>query len=445
MNNLIALFSSFLISAAFGQVTLLDTQFDFGTLSRLDQNYADFRLKNESKKEAVIFRVEAPSHVDVNFSSKKILPDSTVHIRLAYNPTIKGDFNESFKIYLSAWDKPKTIQLKGEATFSFDKFIPCPDFSTDPAGSLRPFSITARTLNNIPIDFAEISIFKGGRSCGKYFTDQNGEAELMLNAGRYFFSISGKDTSIYVNATNDHLVAFIDIEKDQVPLEDIENRNIEVEKELILEATEESSREEEITEEDLVLPLSKFKPNNLVFLVDVSTSMKHNGKLDLLKVAMVNLVDALRDVDRFTLISYAGESGVIMKTEENLDKQRCIRAIMGLSAGGRTDGTKAINRAGMAAQVSFIEGGNNQIILATDGAFNEGADKAQKLSAKFKRKGVFTSVLGIKCGNYTSHEMQELASMGGGNYIPLNNIKDAERKLLEEVKIRSMRAAKVEP
>jgi len=85
----------------------------------------------------------------------------------------------------------------------------------------------------------------------------------------------------------------------------------------------------------------------------------------------------------------------------------------------------------------YIEDGNNQIILATDGAFNEGAYKAQKLSAKYKRKGVVTSVVGIKCGKYTSKEMKELADKGGGNFVALGGIEDADSRILDEVKLRS--------
>ncbi|MEM9050510.1 MAG: VWA domain-containing protein [Bacteroidota bacterium] len=436
MPKLLALFSCLLAANSFGQVILLDSRFDFGTLTRTDQNYADFRIKNTGNQDVIIFRVEVPSHVDVNFSSKSIPPDSTAFIRLAYNPKAKGNFKEEFEVFVSAWSEPQSISLVGESTFSANEFIPCPDFSKDPAGLLRPFAIAARTLQNIPVDEAEIHVYKDGRLQGEYFTDPNGEAELQLPLGRYFFSISGLDTSIFVNASNDHLVAFLDVEQRTV-LEKVEEITPNMYVNSRTEFIERDQPSESQAEENLVLPLSEFKPNNLVFLVDVSTSMKHNGKLDLLKVAMVNLVDVLRDVDRFTLISYASEAGIILKTERNLDKQMCIKAINELTAGGKTEGTKALNRAGLAAQDFFIEDGNNQIILATDGAFNEGAAKAQKLSAKFKRKGIVTSVVGIKCGKYTTREMQELAVMGGGNFVPLNDVNDAEQGLLDEVKIRS--------
>src|SRR5690606_13808929 len=127
-------------------------------------------------------------------------------------------------------------------------------------------------------------------------------------------------------------------------------------------------------DENSVLPISAFKPNNLVFLVDVSTSMKKDGKLDLLKIAMVELLDVLRPVDRFSLISYSSETNVLMETESNLDRDACIAAILALEPGGGTQGAKAINKAGSVAMSHFVESGNNQIILATDGAFSQGVE-----------------------------------------------------------------------
>jgi hypothetical protein len=418
------------------QVNMLTSQIDFGTLTRADENFADFGIENRSEKQVVIFRVEVPKYVDATFSSKIIEPGDTAFIRVRYNPQSEGNFKEKFDVFTSAWSAPQQITVKGESTFAADRFMPCPDFSDDPAGSLRAFSVSVRSMQNIPLAEAQVHVFKDGESRGTYYTDENGELDLTLPLGRYYFALPGMDTSIFVNATNDHLVAFLDSEPERkippgpppVPQEPSKPEPAKVP--VIQEADPDQ-------EENSVLPLSKFKPNNLVFLVDVSTSMKHNGKLDLLKVAMINLVDVLRDVDNFTLISYATDAGVILKTEANLDKEACKAAIKGLTAGGKTEGAKALNRAGQAALDSFIEDGNNQIILATDGAFNEGAKKAQNLSAKYRRKGVVTSVVGIKCGKYTTKEMKELAEEGGGNFVALDGIDDANDRILDEVKLRS--------
>jgi len=415
---------------------MLSSQIDFGTLTRADENFADFGIENQSEKSVIIFRVEVPKYVDATFSEKIIEPGDTAFIRLRYNPPKKGVFKEKFDVFTSAWASPQKITVKGESTFAADRFIPCPDFSDDPAGSLRPFSVSARSMQNIPLAEAEVRVFKDGEEKGKFYTDENGELDLSLPLGRYYFALTGLDTSIFVNATNDHLVAFLNVDQQEVIPPHPEMTPVPPDPEPVLEEVQTTSYDE-VENENNVLPLSKFKPNNLVFLVDVSTSMKHNGKLDLLKVAMINLVDVLRDVDNFTLISYATDAGVILKTESNLDKEACKTAIKGLTAGGKTEGAKALNRAGQAALDFYIEEGNNQIILATDGAFNEGAKKAQNLSAKYKRKGVVTSVVGIKCGKYTTKEMKELAEKGGGNFVALNGIDDADDKILDEVKLRS--------
>jgi Ca-activated chloride channel family protein len=145
----------------------------------------------------------------------------------------------------------------------------------------------------------------------------------------------------------------------------------------------------------------------------------------------------MRPTDRFTLISYASETSLIIETTDNLDKESCARAIAALEAGGNTAGAKAIDAAGSKAVRFFLPDGNNQIILATDGSFNEGHGQALKLTSRYKRKGVHTSVLGIKCGKYTTAAMTELADVGGGRFIPIESTNDAGARLINEIKISS--------
>jgi Ca-activated chloride channel family protein len=440
MDRILIIFLSLSTLSASAQVALVNRSFDYGKLTRADQNYADFGIQNQTDQDVIIFRVDVPKHVDVSFSDKTISPNQTEYIRIAYNPTAVGPFIETFDVHLSAWSSPSQITVSGESTFAANSFIPCPDFSKDPAAALRPFNITVRSLENVPIESEKLSVYQYGVKQGDFYTDENGETRLYLTAGKYFFALDGLDTSIYVNAVNDHLVAFLDkeavVSQEISDTEESDDRGVEEgdqEAELPREETEEEKQLEN------VLSGAEYMPNNLVFLVDVSTSMKHNGKLDLLKVSMIELVDVLRSYDRFTLISYATEAGVILKTSKDLDREACRQAIVQLNAGGKTEGAKAVNRAGRAAEDFFIDDGNNQIILATDGAFNEGAQKAKKFAAKYRRKGITTSVVGIKCGKYTAREMQELAQAGGGAFIPIENVKDAEDRILDEVKQRSKR------
>ena len=161
--------------------------------------------------------------------------------------------------------------------------------------------------------------------------------------------------------------------------------------------------------------------------------------MDLLKIAMVELLDILRPYDKFSLITYAGGTDVIMEATQNLDKDACIEAILSLEPKGSTEGAKAINKAGQIALKHFVENGNNQIILATDGAFTRGVDQALKYVSKYDRKNVHLSVLGIKCGSFTTKQMTTLVDRGRGRYIPVDEAADAGEKLIEEVKKSSVR------
>lgn len=443
---------------ASAQLNIIDHSYDFGMLLRADDNWADFEIHNSGTKEAVIFRVEGPKNTDVKLSAKTVKPGTSEFIRVAVSPTAIGKFKIDLKVFASAWQKPETIQIKGESSFTTSSMIPCPDFSGNKQESGNEFNISVRDeILNTPLEDAKIDVYKDGRRIETIHANEYGEASAKLTYGRYFFSIQsnggGLDTALYVNAINSHLLARLDIK--EVPRDEPliaegmgkrETKEI-LKKEPVMDSVivpnkVPDSNDNLITEaedENVVLPLSNFKENNLVFLVDVSASMNRFGKLDLLKIAMVQLLDVLRPVDRFSLISYSGETNLIIETENQLDRQACIDAILALEARGSTAGAKAIDKAGEVALAHFVQTGNNQIILATDGAFDEGVDKALRLAARYAGKDIRLSVLGIKCGPATTKQMKELTEAGEGRYIPVNIAADAGEQLIDEIKKSSVR------
>ncbi|MCK5676238.1 MAG: von Willebrand factor type A domain-containing protein, partial [Verrucomicrobia bacterium] len=142
-------------------------------------------------------------------------------------------------------------------------------------------------------------------------------------------------------------------------------------------------------------------PSNLVFLLDVSGSMNSPDKLPLLQSAMRLLVDNLRTEDRVSIVVYAGAAGIVL--EPTSDKGRILEAINRLNAGGSTAGGAGIELAYKTARKSFIEEGNNRVILATDGDFNVGVssdDALVRLIEQKRESGIFLSVLGFGTGNY---------------------------------------------
>ncbi len=175
--------------------------------------------------------------------------------------------------------------------------------------------------------------------------------------------------------------------------------------------------------------------SNLVFLLDVSGSMNSPNKLPLLKNAFHMLVNELRDEDRVAIVVYAGAAGLVLKSTPGNRKEDILSAIDKLSAGGSTAGGQGLLLAYKVAEENFIEGGNNRIILATDGDFNVGVSsnaEMERLVEKKRDNGVFMTVLGFGMGNYKDDKMELIADKGNGNYAYIDNIQEARKVLVAE-------------
>ena len=175
--------------------------------------------------------------------------------------------------------------------------------------------------------------------------------------------------------------------------------------------------------------------SNLVFLLDVSGSMDSPNKLPLLKKAFKLLVNQLRDEDRVAIVVYAGSSGLVLPSTKGHNKEKILNALNKLNAGGSTAGTAGLKLAYKVARENFIDGGNNRIILATDGDFNVGISsnaEMERLIEKEREKGVFISVLGFGMGNYKDDKMEIIADKGNGNYSYIDNILEAKKVLVNE-------------
>ncbi len=184
------------------------------------------------------------------------------------------------------------------------------------------------------------------------------------------------------------------------------------------------------------MDFSDAAPSNLVFLLDVSGSMYSDDKLPLLQKAFSMLTANLTRKDRVSIVTYAGSDAVILEGVRGNDYDRIIDAINNLEAGGSTAGSAGIMTAYEIAEDYFIEGGNNRVILATDGDLNVGLtseDELENLITKEKETGVFLSVLGFGTGNLKDNKMELLADKGNGNYHYIDSSKEAKKVLVEEM------------
>ncbi|MBK0383082.1 von Willebrand factor type A domain-containing protein [Pedobacter sp. SD-b] len=175
--------------------------------------------------------------------------------------------------------------------------------------------------------------------------------------------------------------------------------------------------------------------SNLVFLIDVSGSMQGPDRLGLLKTSMKLLTDQLRPNDKVAILVYAGAAGLVLPGTNGNQKNKIKDALTNLSAGGSTAGGAGIKLAYQTAKNNFIKGGNNRVILATDGDFNVGASsdaEMQRLIESYKNDGIFLSVLGFGSGNLKDSKMEAIADKGNGNYYYIDGINEAKKVLINE-------------
>ncbi|MCD6160838.1 MAG: VWA domain-containing protein [candidate division Zixibacteria bacterium] len=183
--------------------------------------------------------------------------------------------------------------------------------------------------------------------------------------------------------------------------------------------------------------MNELPSSNLVFLIDVSGSMKRPEKLPLLKSAFKLLVNKLDEGDRVAIVTYAGNAGLQLPSTPGCQKDAILAAIDRLGAGGSTAGAAGIKLAYQIAKDNFMKSGNNRVILATDGDFNVGISSDEglvKLIEEKRDQGIFLTVLGFGAGNYKGSKMEKLADKGNGNYSYIDNIIEAKKVLVNEMK-----------
>lgn len=184
------------------------------------------------------------------------------------------------------------------------------------------------------------------------------------------------------------------------------------------------------------LKLDKVPPANLVFLIDNSGSMDMPNRLPLLKAGFKMLVKNLRDTDRVTIVTYGGIADIALPATRGSEKEKIIKTIQEIVPGGATPGSNGIQLAYQLAIKSSIPGGNNRVILATDGDFNIGITGEQELETlieTYRNSGVFLTCLGVGMGNYKDSKIEVLARHGNGNFAYLDKEQEAEKVLVKEL------------
>ncbi|HEV2608403.1 MAG TPA: VWA domain-containing protein [Xanthomonadaceae bacterium] len=190
---------------------------------------------------------------------------------------------------------------------------------------------------------------------------------------------------------------------------------------------------------------TEIPPANLVFLIDTSGSMDEPNKLPLLKQSFALLVPHLRAQDRVAIVVYAGSAGLVLPSTPGDHHAEILAALDQLQAGGSTNGGAGIGLAYAQARSSFIKGGANRIILATDGDFNVGVsdtDSLKEMVAKERESGVALTTLGFGVDNYNDTMAEQLADIGDGNHAYIDTLAEGRKVFVDEMSATLLTIAK---
>jgi len=480
----IVLFLSFFGAS---QVVFNTIKHDFGELESYSSRYVDIILENKGAKEAWVLSVKKPMEVAYIISNQIIPADSSTVLRFQVNPKQKGRFSYDIKVFTSNQDHATSIKLTGNIRDiqqdNTSSFTACPTFNDRPGGkNPNVFDLTVVTIDKESkeeLSNSNVTLIQGGEAIWAKITDRKGKIKEDATLGlSYFYATHDgyypAELGSYVNFKRNFIV--IELEKDKTiiveppvvlepPIIDTTVIAI-VEPPVVIEETPEPPSEIEVifeietrleneldpSDETAITSEAPpsftdldrndfseefFNPVNVVFVLDVSSSMKQVDKIELMKYSLMQLTEMLRPQDKFSIVTYASDARVLLKPTSGREKDEIKDEIRALKAFGYTSGGDGIKLGFKTANRAKISNGTNHVIIITDGAFNRNSDDYKHYIKKYKRKGITMSVVGVRNKTVDEEDMKEAARLGGGHYVPIMKLSDAQHNLKQEIRLQS--------
>ncbi len=413
------------------------TAFNFHKVENWISRVDTIEVTNTTAKKVFLLKQHYPREFQIRFPAEGINPGETKFIEIIYNPLNIGKFKVAISVFHTAAADPVVISYVGEVV-SFDPFAnaACPSF-TDPNYKRPEFDLEILVIDSLtrkPLSSSIVEMGKG-EIYTSYKTDSKGELKIKSNIGLFYFyaehiGYRSKEVQGYFNPNNRKITIAL------VPLQSEEK------KDTLVTAILPEKVEQNVTVDPTVFSVANYKENNIVFLIDVSKSMDGPDRLPLLKSSMIALTRLMRKEDKITIITYSDNVKVQLETTAGDDPEKIIAVIQSLKAGGSTAGDEAIREAYNFVEKSYIKGGVNQIIIATDGGFDglgKTEDQMMKLIRKKAKKPIQFSALTFGQKKLGKKFIVRLAEAGQGFYLFIQNEAEAETALKEAIKSQGLR------
>lgn len=360
----------------FSQISFSDQNIDLGAIKEAYEIKGDIVLTNTSAKKIFLMRADADQGVKIYTSKKTLLPADTCLLVISFIPESNGKFKKKIKLIATDKETPYEISLNGSiANVKINDRMACVYF-----GKRRGSPVSVKEN---PIIMPETATKK----------NEPGKAPASAETPRV--TVTPKAAPI----------------KEEIKAEtkDIGNNFSE----------------------------TNYKPNNILFLVDISSSMRDSLKLPLMKTALHKLIDEVRNIDTISFVTYATKVKIIKEAVSGADKATLHTLVDSLRAKGMTAGKTAILFSQQLAQKHFIKNGNNQIIIATDGEFKFEQEDYTTWKKRQADKRIILSTVAFGVEKTAIRNLKEIAYKGEGSFIHMDQKNGSEEKLLDEIKMRS--------
>ncbi len=418
-------------------IKFTDKEVDFGRIAANAFPPRVIEFTNTSDQRLAILIIDKSPDVKVAYTPKFYEHGEKGSMAVQYEPRNNGDFEEVISIYTNLDQEPVQLTLKGTAISILECF-------PDPHNLLKRSVEVIDHQTKLPVPNTEVVLVHNNQYNNpvKFEVDKEGKKVLELPIGMYHIEAQIEG---YENLTEDRFVPrsmpTVILELNAIAQTPIAPPPPQTEQ----ETEEESGEEAIVTQTETIitstdLPENLYAANNLIFLLDISTSMKSGKKFILLQQSVNNLALILRPIDNVSIITYSSDADILLSNVNGTDKESIVNAVQSLHPYGITRGVKGLTKAYELAESGYIKDGNNQIILMTDGEFSEkgiGDEYYQNLLSQHASQGIKLSIIGFGVNEEAISRMQLMSTAGDGSFILVKSGDFVKDVLVNEVKSNS--------
>jgi hypothetical protein len=177
-------------------------------------------------------------------------------------------------------------------------------------------------------------------------------------------------------------------------------------------------------------PRDSVARDNIVFLIDASSSMSAKGLLEEAKAGILPLVNALPPGDIISIVSYSDLATVLVDHVHASDTAAIRKGLEQLKPGGGTNVISGFNTAYSIIRGSAQPGMKSKIVVLTDGKIHLPDSQEEKIINASEQEGIHVSV--VFFGDEIPEDVVKFAEKAGGtgSAASKGNTNDALQKVI---------------